>query len=137
MASIKGGCACGAVRYESSAEAVFTGTCHCRDCQRASGGGSSSVLAVPEAALKLTGEVKYHTVKGDSGKNMSRGFCANCGSRLTARGDALPGLMLVTPASLDDPSGFKSGMDIYTASAQPWDHMNPALPKFPKMPPQG
>jgi hypothetical protein len=22
-----------------------------------------------------------------------------------------------------------------SASAQPWDHMNPALPKFPKMPP--
>jgi len=25
-------------------------------------------------------------------------------------------------------------MDIYISSAQPWDHMNPALPKFPKMP---
>jgi len=28
-------------------------------------------------------------------------------------------------------------MDIYTSSAQPWDHMNPALQKFPKMPPMG
>jgi hypothetical protein len=26
-------------------------------------------------------------------------------------------------------------MDIFTASAQPWDHMDPALAKFPKMPP--
>jgi len=137
MATIKGGCACGAVRYESSAEPVFTGTCHCRDCQRASGGASSSVLAVPEAALKLTGEVKYHTVKGESGKAMSRGFCPSCGSRLTGRGEAIPGLMMIAPASLDDPSWFKPAMDIYTTSAQPWDHMNPALPKFPKMPPQG
>jgi len=125
------------VRYESSAEPVFTGNCHCRDCQRASGAASSSVLAVPEAALKLTGEVKYHSVKGDSGKTMSRGFCPNCGSRVTGRGEAIPGLMMITPGSLDDPSWFKPGMDIFTSSAQPWDHMNPALPKFPKMPPQG
>jgi hypothetical protein len=26
-------------------------------------------------------------------------------------------------------------LDIFTSSAQPWDHMNPALAKFPKMPP--
>jgi len=26
-------------------------------------------------------------------------------------------------------------LDIFTASAQPWDHTNPALAKFPKMPP--
>jgi len=39
--------------------------------------------------------------------------------------------------SLDDPSIFKPGMDIYTSSAQAWDHMDPALPKFPKMPPTG
>jgi len=39
--------------------------------------------------------------------------------------------------SLDDPTIYKPGMDIYTSSAQPWDHMNPALPKIPKMPPMG
>jgi len=37
--------------------------------------------------------------------------------------------------SLDDPKVFEPGMDIYTDSAQSWDHMDPALPKFPKMPP--
>jgi hypothetical protein len=25
-------------------------------------------------------------------------------------------------------------MDFFTASAQPWDHMNPELPKFPRQP---
>jgi hypothetical protein len=25
---------------------------------------------------------------------------------------------------------------VYTASAQPWDYMNPDLPKFPKLPPE-
>jgi hypothetical protein len=47
----------------------------------------------------------------------------------------LPDLMGIMAGSLDDPSGFRPGMDIYTASAQPWDIMNQELPKFPKLPP--
>ena len=45
-----GGCLCGAVRYESSAEPVITGNCHCRDCQRYTGGGSMPGLALPQDA---------------------------------------------------------------------------------------
>ena len=41
---------------------------------------------------------------------------------------------MITAGSLDDPKQYVPQMDIYTSSAQPWDHMNPALPKFPKMP---
>ena len=39
-----GGCMCGAVRYECATEPVISGNCHCRDCQRAGGGGFVSVL---------------------------------------------------------------------------------------------
>jgi hypothetical protein len=45
--------------------------------------------------------------------------------------------MVIVASSLDDPSIFKPAMDIFTSSAQPWDHMDPALPKFTKMPPMG
>jgi hypothetical protein len=36
---------------------------------------------------------------------------------------------MIAAASLDEPA-----MHFFTSSAQPWDHMNPALPKFAKMP---
>ena len=75
-APFTGGCACGAVRYECSAEPLMMGNCHCRDCQRATGGPFVSILAVPKEALKITGEVKYHEVQGDSGNPIKRGFCA-------------------------------------------------------------
>ena len=29
--SFKGSCSCGAVRYECTADPVFTANCHCRD----------------------------------------------------------------------------------------------------------
>jgi hypothetical protein len=41
----------------------------------------------------------------------------------------------IMAGSLDDPSWYRPQADIYTASAQPWDHMNPDLPKFLKLPP--
>src|SRR6266498_1756202 len=34
-----GGCVCGAIRYECSAEPVMTFKCHCRDCQRVTANG--------------------------------------------------------------------------------------------------
>lgn len=132
--SFTGGCMCGAVRYECSAEPIMTANCHCRDCQKASGGAFVPALAVPKNALKITGNVKYFEVEGDSGQTVSRGFCPNCGARLFGKPQAVPDLAIILAGSLDDPSWFRPGMDIYTASAQPWDYMNPDLPKFPKMP---
>ena len=42
-----GGCACGAIRYEISAEPLFMNDCQCRDCQRRSGTGHGSYLTFP------------------------------------------------------------------------------------------
>jgi len=133
--SFTGGCMCGAVRYECSAEPLMAGNCHCRDCQRATGGAFSPGLFVPRSALTITGDVKYYDVQADSGNILSRGFCPNCGSRLFGRRAAMPDFMGITAGSLDDPSWYRPAIDLYTASAQPWDYMNPDLPKFPHMPP--
>jgi len=135
--STKGGCMCGAVRYECTAEPIFMGNCHCRDCQQASGSAYAAAIGVPQSAVKITGNVKYYESKADSGQLAKRGFCPSCGARLFSLPPFAPDLMVIMAASLDDASGFKAGMNIYTASAQPWDYMDPALPKFPKMPPPG
>ncbi len=132
-----GGCLCGAVRYECLAEPMFMGNCHCRDCQKASGGAYEPVIGLPAGALKVTGMVKYHNTNADNGNTLSRGFCPECGARLLGKTSAMPDLAMITAASLDDPSQYKPTRDIFTASAQPWDQMNPALAKFPKMPPMG
>ncbi len=127
-----GGCACGAVRYECSAEPLMVINCHCRDCQRASGTAYASGLLVPEAALRLTkGEPKYHTSVADSGRRVSRGFCPECGSPVVAKNEAYP-IFFIAASSLEDPSSHRPTMDVWTTSAQPWDHMDPSLPKYPK-----
>lgn len=131
---LSGGCQCGAVRYECSSQPLFTGNCHCRDCQKATGGAYVPAFAVPVSAVKISGEVKYYESRSDSGNTFSRGFCPTCGARVFGKTSGFPQFILITAGSLDDPSRFTPSMDFFTSSAQPWDHMDPALPKFPKQP---
>ena len=39
------------------------------------------------------------------------------------------------PYYMDDPAAFRPEMDIWVSDAQPWDHMEPKLPKFAQYPP--
>jgi hypothetical protein len=133
--TIQGGCACGAVRYECASQPVVSFNCHCRACQRFTGSAYISGILVPSTAYRLTrGEPTYYTARADSGGDTSRGFCGVCGSPVVARFTAMPDLVGVPAGSLDDPSRHKPAVDVFVASAQPWDYMDPALPKFSQAP---
>jgi hypothetical protein len=132
-----GGCACGAIRYSCQSAPLYSMNCHCRDCQRESGSAYSAVLGVPRSAFRVVqGTPKYFEVTADSGSPTKRAFCGNCGSPLWGEPGITPDMVTIRAGSLDDPTAYQPTGDIYTSSAQPWDHMNPALPKFPKLPNQ-
>ena len=133
-----GGCACGAIRYESTAEPIVMLYCHCRDCQRSSGGPFSAFVVVPAKAFKLLqGSLRFHASPSEMGGKTHRGFCPECGSPIQVKPDAAPHLVAIRTASLDDPTCFNPQVDVWISDAQPWDQMNPASPKFDKYPPSG
>jgi hypothetical protein len=134
-AIFSGRCLCGAVIYECSAQPIVMGNCHCRDCQRVTGGAYAAGIVVPVSAVTVTGDVRYYDTVAESGMVITRGFCPTCGSRLFSKAERAPASVSIMAGTLDDPAFFKPQADIYVASAQPWDHMNPRLPKFRKMPP--
>jgi len=101
-----GGCMCGAVRYECGTDPIAMGNCHCRDCQRATGSAFAAAVLVPVSAVKITGEVKYYEVIGDSGGIVRRGFCPNCGARLFGQSAASAGGISIMAGTLDDSSWF-------------------------------
>lgn len=132
--TLTGACLCGAVCFETSAEPVFSGNCHCRDCQRSSGSAFTPAIFVPANSVLIKGTVKYFESKADSGNTIGRGFCPNCGSQLFTRLQMMPDILGLRAGTLDAPERFYPNKDIYTASAPHWNHMNPALPKFGRAP---
>ena len=129
---LSGGCACGAIRYETNADPIVMLNCHCSDCRKASGSGYAAIIFVPKDAVKLRGEARYYGVLGSSGKMVERGFCPNCENPVIEKVERLPNALGILAGSLDDPALYKPSMDLHTDSAPPWDAMLPDTTKFPR-----
>lgn len=132
---ITGGCLCGAIRYTAEGRARFAVNCHCRVCQRITGSGYTPVMAFADAEVAVEGEIRWYARTGDSGRMVWEGFCPTCGARLAGKAETMPGLLLLQAGTFDAPEQFHPSMNIYTASAAPWDAMDPHLPGYPGMPP--
>lgn len=131
-----GGCLCGAIRYEAAGEPVFSLLCHCRDCQRQSGSAFIAAVRLPSAGFRITkGEPRRYVNKSDSGNDITRVFCGDCGAPLYVQVSTRPDLIGLRVTSLDEPGWFRPDANIFTKSAQPWDHMDPAVPQYPTYPP--
>lgn len=118
----EGGCLCGAVRFHFDRAAVVgSNHCHCRDCQRATGSAFATFCMVPDAAFELErGQPRGFTVKGESGGDVTRSFCGDCGSQLYSNVAVMPGFMFVKSGALDDASWMEPASDFWGSSAQPW-----------------
>lgn len=132
---VSGGCLCGAVRFEGTTEPVIQGHCQCRDCQRASGTGHISIMAVPETDIAVRGELKFFDKPADSGNMVSRGFCPNCGSSVLSRNEGMAGMLFLMAGCLDDPDQLEPALAVYTSRGNRWDKLDPSLMAFPAMPP--
>jgi hypothetical protein len=89
----------------------------------------------PRAAVKIAGKAAEYKSKADSGNTVTRSFCPNCGSPVFGTSSGMPDMMTVRAGSLDDPELFKPQLAVYAVRRRKWDHMDPALPAFERMPP--
>ena len=136
---IEGGCACGDLRYRSNAAPILMFNCHCRDCQRASGGAFTPVVVFAPGILDITkGTPRYYITRSENGGHLHRGFCPQCGSRVFGKPDPDGAFQFgaVTASSLDDPNIFKPQHIIFAADAYAWHVMDSNVPRFEKYSPQ-
>ena len=129
----EGGCLCGKVRYRSEAGPLTTVHCYCTDCRRIGGTGHATHTVVPEDAFHLVGKVSEYQRTADSGNQINRRFCPQCGSAIFHTRDGMEGKVVIRTSSLDDPEIAKPDRAIYVSSAISWDHVDPDLPSFEKM----
>lgn len=130
-----GGCACGAIRFEARSKPIFENHCQCSDCQKRSGTGHGSYLTFPQHAdVKITGEESRWSVTADSGDNKTHAFCPTCGTPVYLTFTAMPDLLAIHAASLDDPSQFNPQALTFSFRGHIWDQIDPAVQKFERMP---
>jgi hypothetical protein len=98
---LTGGCQCGRIRYEVEIDDFEAYLCHCRMCQRATGGVSIAFKNVEKAKLSWSQEPDYYA----SSPIARRPFCRECGTPL---GFEYPDHIKcdLTVGSFDDPSRF-------------------------------
>jgi len=128
---LKGGCHCGAVRYEISGEVAHHAICHCSDCRRSAGVAGVSWICFPAEGLRFDGEVRSYA----SSEGVERQFCPNCGTGLFYYNEGvLPGLVDIQSATLDDAGDHPPSAHIQMAEALPWEVTAHELPRFDRYP---
>lgn len=129
-----GGCLCGAIRYHIEGSPLFVSQCCCKDCQKATGTGHTTIIGIHKDQLKLQGTPATFTNTGDTGGSVTRHFCGTCAGRLYTSGDAPGDHIMVQAGSLDDPGQVSPQNVIYVKDKLAWDFVDPALPQFPALP---
>ena len=114
MSAMSGHCLCGAVRVDVSHHRGFTAVCHCRMCQRWTGGLFICVPADADA-VTVTGPVATFRASHFA----ERAFCPACGSHLWFRTDDGDRHYALMPGLFDAARGIPLGSEIYTDRALP------------------
>ena len=131
MMTLKGGCLCGAVQYEWRGASASASYCHCPDCRKATGGPYTVGVGVDAAGLTIcSGKAKGHTKIADSGNQITREFCPECGSPLFTRAEVCPDRVWIKAGSLDAPELIKPTYQSWIGMAVPWAYLDKDLPSF-------
>ena len=126
-----GGCHCGAVRYEMTAEVAHHALCHCTDCRKASGAPVTAWALAAADQVTITGKPLTYA----SSEHGRRLFCGACGTSLFYTNDVVfPGMIDVQSATLDDPEAIPLQAQIQTAERIGWMTHLGDLPAFERYP---
>jgi hypothetical protein len=120
---LTGGCQCGAVRFAVTATPLLVCVCHCRMCQKASGGAFMAFARVPADALSWT---RGAPCLFRSSSFAERGFCAGCGTPLTYQ--YTERAISLTVGSFDRPELIRPGIQFGIVSRLPWIDELSSLP---------
>jgi hypothetical protein len=127
MSSLRGGCWCGAVRFQVQDEFLYAWNCHCSRCRAATGSAFKALAGIEREKLELTQGGDALLVVGDDALNDTR--CSLCGSFLfsVVREGAY---VHVGMGSLIDTPSIRVSAHIFVGSKAPWFEITDDLPQF-------
>jgi hypothetical protein len=130
---IDGACHCGRIVYEAEIDPAKVEICHCTDCQSLSASAFRTVVPVPEAKFRLSGEPKIYVKTGESGAKRIQAFCGECGSQIYATSvGAGPKSYNLRLGTCRQRALLKPRMQYWWRSALPWIGELAAIPHVEK-----
>lgn len=122
--SHRGGCHCGAVRYETEGPLRPVVYCHCRQCRRIHG-LFAAYSATPRTAFRLLESrgLRWYAASAHA----RRGFCAECGASLFWEPAGADYISLAA-GSLEEPTGLSAEAHIFVADKGDYYELCDALP---------
>jgi hypothetical protein len=128
-----GGCLCGVTRYTVTGDPARVLYCHCNDCKKQTSAPYSVIASYSKEQVTLESSefLKTHQSVGDSGGEVKRSFCGQCGSPIFSQIEALPDFVVIKAGSFDDASWLKPTMEIYTKDKLDCAQIDPSIDSFP------
>jgi hypothetical protein len=123
-----GRCLCGQVRWQARAAPANVRVCHCRNCQRATGGPFFARAIFLDADIEWAGE----TTRWASSPRVDRLSCARCGTPMFAAPKDPPARLGVSLPTLDDPNDLAPQMHIWVSEKRAWLILGDDLPQYPR-----
>jgi hypothetical protein len=116
--ALSGGCQCGAVRFSVAGAPNHASICHCRMCQKATGGPFGAYASFATSDLSWTRGQRKTFQSSDA---IARGFCGDCGTPLTFEAASGAGRHIaVTIAAFDHPENLLPEEQLEVAARIPW-----------------
>ena len=128
---LKGGCACGRLRYRMRGAPMFVHCCHCKDCQRQTGTAFVLNALIEADRIELeSGSPTPYTMPTDSGRPHTVFRCPDCGTAVWSEYGGLKTLRFIRVGTLDDPTELPTDVHIYIRSKLPWITLPEGVPAF-------
>jgi hypothetical protein len=127
MRATKGGCLCGAIRFELEGEPDEVLHCHCEFCRKQTSSAVATYVMVERAKLRFTrGEPRVFA----SSPGVERSFCADCGSPIAYGSEGRPEIIDLFLGTLDDPGAVKPSCHVQVAEQVSWFEVLDDLPRY-------
>ena len=126
---LRGGCGCGAVRFEVRAPFTGAGYCHCHRCQRRTGTAASAAARVGRADFEILSGAEL-VRSWEPADGMPKAYCGECGSHLFA-GSLEGDFVAIRLGALDGDPGIRPEYRQWVSSAVPWEPIpEDGLPRY-------
>ena len=120
MATLRGSCLCGGIKFEVTQAPETLRYCHCESCKKLSGSIGTVNGRVPSSAIRiLAGKELLQTFQPAEGS--AKTFCRTCGSNLFGGGWPDSETTSVRASALDDPFDARPSTHLFVRSVAAWE----------------